>query len=886
MTEQVRILLLEDNPLDAELVLRQLAQGELGASHRVVTNERDFRAAIADFAPHLIISDFSLPGFDGHTALQIASTAAPGIPFIFVSGTIGEERAIDALKRGAADYVLKDNLNRLVPAVRGALRQAEIVRERDLAEVMLRAREARLRDIINTSNAWIWECDADGLCTFSSPSVERLLGYDHRDVLGRPMQSYCHASDTAAFEAQLDGLRRGEMALAQLTLRCIAKSGETRWVDREAVAVADDAGRFCGLRGSDRDVTDRKLQELRIERLNRALAFLGEANSAMLRIRAREELLEEACRIAVQRGGYSAATIYLRPAEGDVPVIRRAVVGQRTRELQKESLEGGGAVARALRTGAPVVTENHEADPPSPERERLREIGVRASAALPLLLDKTPVGVLHLHSAEPQVFGAEELKLLRQVSGNIAFALQYLHSKDAARFLQYFDPVTALPKRALYLQRLAQAIRDADGQPLAVLVLDVKRLSVLNDSLGRGAGDLALQLAAERLKNHFNESRCLAYLGGGTYAAVQGELDGRRDEANAFMRSVHALFDEPFDLLEQEVRLSIRAGMALYPDDGEDANALLNRAETALAHAKDTREDFLRHDASMNAQAVRRLTLLNRLRRAVTARSFTLHYQPKILLATGEVDGVEALLRWRDPEHGFVPPDVFVPMLEAEGMIADVGRWVAERALAESVGWRTPGGSRLSVAVNVSPMQLKRSTFARRMLEMLTATDASHSSLELEITESMLMENIDETIAQLIELRDHGVSIQIDDFGTGYSSLQVLSRLPVDALKIDRSFVNQLGDGLHGRTVVQTTITLAQTLGLKTIAEGVETKEQLHVLKELGCTSVQGFLVCPPLPASELGQWLNATGGRLQAGLLDEHATEPGGSSRRDKVGM
>src|SRR5690606_33981053 len=179
-----------------------------------------------------------------------------------------------------------------------------------------------------------------------------------------------------------------------------------------------------------------------------------------------------------------------------------------------------------------------------------------------------------------------------------------------------------------------------------------------------------------------------------------------------------------------------------------------------------------------------------------------------------------------------------------------------------------------------------RSTFARRMLEMLTATEAPHSALEFEITASMLMENIDETIAQLLELRDHGVSIQIDDFGTGYSSLQVLSRLPVDALKIDRSFVNQLGDGLHGRTVVQTTITLAQTLGLKTIAEGVETKEQLHVLKELGCTSVQGFLVGPPLPASELGQWLNATGGRLQAGLLDEHATEPGGSSRRDKVGM
>ena len=867
MTEPVRILILEDNALDAELAVQQLALGQLSASHRIVDNERDFRAALLDFFPHVILSDFSLPRFDGLTALQIAGKEAPGTPFVFVSGTIGEERAIEALKRGAADYVLKDNLNRLVPAIQAALRQTEITRARDLAEEMLRAREARLRDIINTSNAWIWECDADGRCTFSSPGAQRVLGYDQYEVLGCDVASYCHPEDASTLAEQFEHLKQGEALAAQMTLRCRTKSSETRWIDRDVVVVRDDRGTFIGLRGADRDITDRKTQELKIERLNRALAFLSQANSAMLRIRARDELLEEACRIAVRMGGYAAATIYLRPAEGDTPIIRRAVTEARARALPKESLEGDGQVASVLRTGVAAVSGKHGSTSRSLEHERLLELGLGASAALPLLLDATPVGILHLHAAEAEVFEAEELDLLRQVAGNIAFALRYLNNKDAARFLQYFDPITALPKRALYLQRLAGELARRTREALAVLVLDIKSLSVVNDSLGRGAGDLALQLVAERLKNHFNESRCLAHLGGGTYAAIRNGIAEERDAANALMATVHELFTEPFDLLDQEVRLSIRAGIAIYPDDGEDASALLHGAETALARAKDSGEGYLRHHADMNVQAAERLNLTNRLRRAVSQQAFLLHYQPKASLTSGCVEGVEALLRWHDGTGGYVPPSRFVPMLEAEGLMDDVGRWVVERALAETQAWTMADGSAPTVAVNVSPIQFRRADFARSVLDLVSHA-SSRTRLELEITESMLMDNIDDTIAMLVELRAAGVSIEIDDFGTGYSSLKVLSRLPVDGLKIDRSFVSQLGRHAHDRTVVQTTISLADALGLKTIAEGVETNEQMRALRELGCASVQGYLICPPLPAAKLGEWLAATdGGRLPAEL-------------------
>jgi EAL domain-containing protein (putative c-di-GMP-specific phosphodiesterase class I) len=341
-----------------------------------------------------------------------------------------------------------------------------------------------------------------------------------------------------------------------------------------------------------------------------------------------------------------------------------------------------------------------------------------------------------------------------------------------------------------------------------------------------------------------------------------------RDLTQALVARVNAPFVEPFEVNNHEVRLSIRVGIALYPEDADDAAALLNGAETALARAKSAGEAFLRHHADMNTQAAERLNLTNRLRRAVSQRSFELHYQPKTSVASGEVEGVEALLRWRDEGTGaFVSPGRFVPMLEAEGLIDDVGQWVIERAVAETAGLRTASGAPLAVAVNVSPLQFRKGNFAQNVLELVTDPGA-RTRLELEITESMLMDDIGATIAMLVELREAGIAIQIDDFGTGYSSLKVLSRLPVDGLKIDRSFVSQIGLGVYDRAVVQTTISLAEALRLKTIAEGVETTEQLAALRELGCTSVQGYLIRSPIPITQLRDWMARTEGRIQFELL------------------
>ena len=863
--QSIRILHLEDNQVEAELVRARIAEDGLPAVFKTVTTELQFRSALSDFAPQLVLSDFSLPGFDGLSALVIARTVAPETPFIFVSGTIGEERAIEALKRGAVDYVLKDNLRRLVPAIRSAVRQSEAARARDLAETMLRRSEGRLQAIIDTSGDWIWECDREGRFTFSSPSVSEILGYTHHEILGRRATDYVDPSEELRLQTTFAELENDAESGATITLRWRHKNGKTRWLERKAVALRDDGGAFRGMRGSDRDVTVRMAQEVRIRRLNRALRFLSGASSAVIRLRDRQQLLKEACRLAVRVGGYVRATIYLLPggSENARPLVHS--YGSQRDESTKWSEGatlpvGPTLVTQALATGQPVVvsdlTEASGLGIRMLDRETLLGRGVRACIALPLVIEGTSIGVVELHAEEPDVFGEAELALLRQVAENITFALRYLHSKESAERFEYFDPLTALANRALYVQRLGGALEEAqrNGRRLAVLVFDICDLGLINDGLGHHGGDLLLQLVAERSKDAFRDTGALCRLGGDRFAAfIDVASSTEADRLHA--ERLALVFDPPFDLDGQELRISTTGGIAEFPDDGADAEMLLQAAQTAWQHAKEAGAPCLRHQPNMSARASERLSLTNELRRAVAERKFTVHFQPKVALASGLLEGFEALLRWPRENQEPVSPTVFVPMLESLGLIEEVGGWVIVQALRESADWATARGS-VRIAVNVSQKQLDRDDFADRVLQLVDGIADGPRRLELEITESTLMGDTRKASSSLARLREAGVSVAIDDFGTGHSSLRVLAGLPADVLKIDRSFVCDLATNRSHRLIVQTTIGLAKSLGMKTVGEGVETAEQAELLHALGCDVVQGYLIGRPVAAATTVQWL------------------------------
>ena len=728
--DPIQVLVVEDMEFEVELASRQLQVSGIPHVMRRVDTEDAMRAALRDFNPRIILSDFSLPQFDGLRALEIAHECAPRIPFLFLSGTIGEERAIEALHRGAVDYVLKTNLARLGPAVRRALGEAE-----------------------------------------------------------------------------------------------------TRSVRRQ--------------------------QEWQINRLTGVLRMLSGINGAAVRIRDRTELLREACRLAVNVGGYPTALVVLHQEKtrrldpvacsGADPATVKALCALMERQMAKD-LQGNN---RALHTATPFTCNDEAAN-------GTLVIG------LPLIIDKTPVGVLGICTRHPGGLADEELRMLREVGANLAFALQYLRQDTKVRWLSYFDVLTGLAKRTLFCERLGRILRDSTDlrSRCAVAVLDVQNLSAINDSFGRYAGDMLLQLLADRLKRRFQDTRLLAHFSGGTFALVQPADGSSQARLHDLNEQLDRLFEEPFSLEGNDVLVAARSGIALRPDDGEDPDALVQKAEASLRDVKVTGQRRGHYNAKQHSEALARVALERKLHVALERRQYELHYQPKVSVKTRRIEGAEALIRWNDPDTGLVSPAAFLPILEETGLISEVGEWVVERAAMDCQQWQRMGLPPVRVAVNISPIQLRQTDFVRRFLKYTQCWATSSRGLDVEITESALDGDSSAEIGKLKMLRAAGVNIAIDDFGTGYSSLSRIANMPIDTLKIDRSFISAMTGDARSRRLVSIIVSIARAFKMRVVAEGVERQDQLDALWQLGCDQSQGYLHSKPLTAEHFAALLEQGNGR------------------------
>jgi len=860
----LRVLIVEDVSVDSDLAIHQLARGGIRCTHIRADSEPSFRTALSRFRPHIILSDFSLPEFDGLAALEIATSEAPDVPFIFLSGTIGEERAIEALRKGAVDYVLKTNPARLVPAVRRALREVSERARRRIAERQIRESEQRLRDIVDTSQDWIWELDAGRRFVFSSESVRGILGAQFGEVIGSPVEALVDEVDRPAFIDALDSLTPGHRTATGIVTRWKHPGAESRWLEGNLLALVGADGSVSGYRGTHRDVTERKHQQEHILRLTRMLQMQSGINAAVVRIRERDALLREACRLALQVGGYEHVMISLVEPDGGraVPWYRLGFNAESHNcELAFPIGDGtdpdSSLIGRALRTGEITVsTDLTKPEPPVECREQLLAEGFKSVVALPFSVNGARIGVLSLASRETDQLSNEELMLLQDMIANLSFALQYRQKETTAQYLAYFDALTGLAKRALFCERLDEALRnrkEPEGN-LTVVAFDVMHLSNVNDTFGRHVGDLLLQRVAEQLKHHLGDDTRMGYLGGGTFVLVLPEDESSAESVTTFLEST--VFKDVFKIEGRSIRGSFKSGIARYPVDGEDASTLTQRAEAALKRAKESGEPYLHYQVEMHSELAERLALEHSLRGALDEEQFVLHYQPQINIMTGRIDGVEALLRWNDPQAGLTLPGRFLPVLESSGMIVAVGDWVLRKAAEDCRRWTRMGLGPLRIAVNVSAQQIRRRTFVENCLAAAAACNNGGYGLDLEITETGLLHDVEGASRKLRELRAVGMRVAIDDFGTGYSSLGLLSKLPVDLLKIDRTFISGLPEDSASGTLVSSIIGLASAFNLVAIAEGVETEEQLELLRKLKCNHSQGFLHSRPVPAEQLEQIL------------------------------
>jgi diguanylate cyclase (GGDEF)-like protein len=741
----IRVLLVEDMESDAELSLLHLKKAGLQCASRRVQTETELREALREFDPTVILSDFSLPQFDGRTALKVAQEMAPDVPFIFVSGTIGEERAITALHSGAVDYLLKDNLARLVPAIRRAIHEASTRRAR-------------------------------------------------------------------------------------------------------------------------------RTEQAHINRLDRVLRMLSGVNALLVRVRDRKELLSEICRLSVAVGGYAASIVYYKIAGAPAPQVlgcngESAEVIEALRKALSESGESESSIIdQVLKTGHGCICT----DPSDPGVTRslqavMRQAQLRSLVALPLLVDNTALGVLVFAARDLVRLSKEELQMLREVAGNMSFAMQYLQKDTTVRFLSHFDSRTGLAKRSLFCERLSRLIAGAGARShYAVGVIDIERLSLINDSFGRRIGDLLLQHVADRIKRRFQQSEHIGHFGGGTFAFVWDVGTRSVDETQAVAREHGAaLFTEPFIIEQREIPVGVRSGLVIYPEHGRDADSLVQNAEAALRNARTSGERQIYYSAKTNSEMVGRLALEHKLRLALDRDQFELHYQPKVNVVTRRIEGVEALIRWRDPDAGLISPGAFLPVLESTGLMVEVGDWVIRRAAQDCQQWMRAGLAPLRVAVNISPSQLRLPSFVESFLGALAGWSTAQAGLDIEITEEALHEDLAAEVGKLKLLRGAGVRVAIDDFGTGYSSLARLAKLPIDTLKIDQTFTREVPQEHAGRLLVKTIITLARAFRLTTVAEGVESQEQLDYMWQSGCDQSQGYLHSPALPSNEFALLLERGRGNL-----------------------
>ncbi len=741
---ELDVLLIEDCAPDIHSTMAQLARGGFCCRHRVVASETQLRHALQECIPSVILSDLSLPGFGGMAALAIAQARVPDVPFLFLSATMGEERAIEALRRGAMDYVLKSNPKRLVPAVRRALAEAELRR--------------------------------------TSRAAER-----------------------------------------------------------------------------------------RVVRLSGVLQMLSGINAAVVRIQDRDALLNEACRLAHRVGGYAAAMIAMI-----VPTTRslRAVawgglsVEAASRQIfmvADSEAADASLTSHVMRTGVAMVCDDIARSPrPVSNRDTLLKAGIHCLACLPLRVDDTPVGAFLVGALEPGLIGDEELLLLQEVSANLSFALQYLDKRNAAHFLVYFDPLTGLAKRALFCERIGRLLdRVGERSPrMVVAVFDLDHLSVVNDSLGRHTGDRLLQCVAERLKARWPDTERLAHLGGGTFVIVTALGKRSEHELQELHRDITRQFDGPFVIDGRDVLVTVTCGFACYPENGREANELVQNAEAALKEAKTSGEKYLRHRLEMNSALAARVSMEHRLRAALQREQFVLHYQPKLRMKTGRIEGVEALLRWQDPRHGLVAPGTFLPILESAGLMPAVSTWALRQAAADCREWQSAGLPAVRVAVNISPPELRRRGFVQEVLEAVAPLSGDPRwGVDIEVTEGALFGDSSSCVHALRLLRASGMRIAIDDFGTGHSSLGRLSELPIDSLKIDQLFTSRIPADRKSCTLVATIIELAHAFDMTTVAEGVETSEQRDYLASVGCDESQGFLHSRPIPKADFERLLVSTNG-------------------------
>jgi len=695
----------------------------------------------------------------------------------------------------------------------------EEIAERAQIVEALQSSQEKFRKLVETISDWVWEIDENYTFAYSSPKVEEMLGYGPSEILGKTPFDFMPSEEACGISEIFSNFAAFKKPFAFIENVNIHKTGHQVILETGGAPIFDRNGEFRGYRGISRNISDRKLAEDALRESEATLRGFFNANAVQMSV------------IELGLDDF----IYVMPNKQVADFFGLSleeITGRSARELgfSDEVIRYWVEVFRYFLESRENLTFEYEF------QYRGGDFWFQGS-----------ISTIYDSMAERPRFSFA--------------AVDITERKQAEREIQklaYFDSLTGLPNRALLNDRLNQVLAQSnrEGWNVGVLFLDIDRFKWINDTQGHAAGDKLLKSVAERLGSRLRVSDTVARLGGDEFVIILSAVKHEQDISHVTQDIMDAL-SAPFQLGEQEIFVSASVGIAIFPMDGQDVGSLLRNADTAMYVAKESgRNNYKFFSQEMNHRAVERITLETSLRRALEREEFFLVYQPQIDMKDGRIIGMEALLRWNHPEQGLVPPGKFIPIAEETGLIIPIGEWVLHTVSEQAKTLIDAGYPALRIAVNISGSQFKQGNLARLVRQTLDETGLSPANLEIELTESILMENADSAIATLRELKTIGVHLAIDDFGTGYSSLTYLKHFPIDRLKIDQLFIRDITTNKDDASISEAIIALAGSLGMYVIAEGVETGEQMEFLLSRGCHEMQGFYFSRPVAAEKIRQVL------------------------------
>ncbi|PSB32177.1 EAL domain-containing protein [Stenomitos frigidus] len=745
------------------------------------------------------------------------------------------------------------------------------VSERKQAEAALKQAEEKYRSIFENAVEGIFQTTPEGHYLTANSMLAKLYGYDspHALITGLTdirQQLYVDAQRRDEFSQLL----QAQDAVLDFESQVYRRDGSIIWISENARAIRDQTGQLVGYEGTVEDITQRKQAEAELHQRDSLLQGVATAMTYLLTDTNYEVAIANVLQTLGEAAGVDRVYIlenHPHPETGELAMsvryewVRDSILPTLQQpHWQNQSYRAAGLLDwyEALSRGQSISGSVDEFSAIQQDLLQLDEI--LSVLLVPILIDGQFWGFIGFDDCRTQrSWSSNEESILVAMAASIGGALKRQQAETTIRYQAFHDLLTGLPNRMLFNDRLPLALANASrtDTALAVMFLDLDRFKTINDTLGHAIGDQLLQGVALRLAHCLREGDTIARWGGDEFTLLLPQIGSAEDAAKAAQRLGEAL-KPGFDLETHELHISCSIGIALYPHDGEDAQTLLKHADAALYRVKEQgRNGYQMYTPAINSQASALLALESSLHHALERDEFVLYYQPQINVNTGAVTAMEALIRWQHPELGSIAPSTFIPLAEENGLIVPIGEWVLRTACAQNKAWQGAGLPPLRMGVNLSARQFQQPHLVETVAQLLAQTQLDPCYLELEITETIAMQNVAATTSMLKELQALGVHISLDDFGTGYSSLGYLKRFPLNTIKIDQSFVHEVTSDPHDAAIVNAVLALGRGLNLHVIAEGVETAAQLDYLRSCQCEEMQGYLFSHPMPAATATQWLH-----------------------------